>query len=90
MKINCEIIQDLIPSYVEEICSNASKQCVEEHIADCKECNQLVELYKKSDFSADSLEQKELDGFRKLKNKVKLQSILSYGLLFPEHLATPK
>ena len=81
MKINCEIIQDLIPSYVEEICSNASKQCVEEHIADCKECNQLVELYKKSDFSADSLEQKELDGFRKLKKKVKLQSILSYGLL---------
>ena len=55
MKINCEIIQDLIPSYVEEICSNASKQCVEEHIADCKECNQLVELYKKSDFSAHSL-----------------------------------
>ena len=46
MKINCEIIQDLIPSYVEEICSKSSKKCVEEHIADCKECNQLVELYK--------------------------------------------
>ncbi len=81
MKINCEIIQDLIPSYVEEICSKSSKKCVEEHIADCKECNQLVELYKKSDFSAHSLEQKELDGFQKLKKKVKLQSVLSYGLL---------
>ena len=81
MKMNCEIIQDLIPSYVEEICSKASKECVEEHIAECKECNALVKLYKKQDFSVNSLEKKELDGFKKLKRKVKLQSILSYGLL---------
>ena len=81
MKIDCEIIQDLIPSYVEEICSKASKECVEEHIAGCKECNELIKLYKKQDFSVNSLEKKELDGFKKLKRKVKLQSILSYGLL---------
>ena len=32
MRIPCEMIQDLIPSYVEEICSNTSKEYVEEHI----------------------------------------------------------
>ena len=31
-KMNCDIIKDLIPSYIDGICSGASKNCVEEHI----------------------------------------------------------
>jgi len=27
-KINCDIIQDLIPSYADEVCSCATKECV--------------------------------------------------------------
>lgn len=42
MKIDCEIVQDLIPSYLEELCSDASRRCVEEHIAECEECRSLL------------------------------------------------
>ncbi|MGN1083634.1 MAG: zf-HC2 domain-containing protein [Lachnospiraceae bacterium] len=81
MKIDCEIVQDLIPSYVEAICSESSKACVEEHIATCEECRALVKLYKETELSAEVLDQKQLDGFKKIRSKVKLQNILSYGLL---------
>ena len=81
MKIPCEMIQDLIPSYVEEICSKVSKEYVEEHIAECRECKKIVQLYKEKDFSAESLEKKQLDGFKKLKKKVTLQNVVSYGLV---------
>ena len=45
-KMNCDIIQDLIPSYIDGICSEASKNCVEEHIANCAECREIVALCK--------------------------------------------
>ncbi len=80
MKMNCEIIQDLLPSYVEDICSESTRKCVEEHIAGCDECRQMVEAYRNNDFSANSLEKKQLDGFKKIKNKIKLQNVLFIGL----------
>lgn len=79
--MNCDIIRDLIPSYVEDICSKSSKECVEEHIAGCEKCRDLVQLYKENDFSMNSLEKKQLDGWKKVKNKVKIQNVFSYGLL---------
>ncbi len=81
MKIPCEMIQDLIPSYVEEVCSKVSKKYVEEHLVECRECKELVQLYKEKDFSAQSLEKKQLDGFKKLKKKVTLQNVFIYGLV---------
>ncbi len=81
MKMNCEIIQDLLPSYVDEVCSKSTKECVEAHIAECKECRELVHIYKENDFSAESLDKKQIDGWKKIKNKVKKQSIFSYALL---------
>lgn len=43
-KMNCDIIRDLIPSYVDEMCSEAAKICVESHIEDCSECREMVNL----------------------------------------------
>ena len=45
-KINCEIIRDLIPSYVDGVCSEATKRCVEEHVAACDGCRQMLASYK--------------------------------------------
>ncbi len=43
MKKECDIVQDLLPAYMENTCSDASKKYVEEHLADCEECNQLIQ-----------------------------------------------
>ena len=40
MKYPCEMIQDLIPLYIEGICSDESKKIVEEHLSLCKSCNE--------------------------------------------------
>ena len=41
-KIDCYIIRDLLPSYVDGICSKESKACVEEHVKDCEECKEIL------------------------------------------------
>ncbi len=39
MKLNCNVIRDLIPLYVDQICSEESKELVEEHLAECEDCS---------------------------------------------------
>lgn len=45
-QFNCEITEDLLPLYVEEMASPSSKKLVEEHLADCKACRNLAEKMK--------------------------------------------
>lgn len=39
MKHNCNVVYDLMPLYVDEICSEDSKKLVEEHLKECEVCN---------------------------------------------------
>ena len=80
-KMKCDIIQDLIPSYVDKICSDATRECVEEHIADCKECGRMVALCKGHVPSADKIEQESLNGFRKIRKIGQLKGIVCCGLV---------
>ena len=38
----CDVIQDIIPLYHDNVCSNKSKQYVENHIKSCKKCEDLL------------------------------------------------
>ena len=47
MKTNCDIIQDLLPLYCDNVCSEESKQTIEEHIQECEQCrNDLMQMQK--------------------------------------------
>ncbi len=46
MKMHCDVIQDLIPSYVDGICSEKTKELVDEHLLECEQCCELVESLK--------------------------------------------
>ena len=81
MKIDCGIVQDLIPSYVDGVCSEASKVCVEEHTKDCEECRAFLTECQGVELSGKVLEEKQLDGLRKVKKKLKRQNMFSYALL---------
>lgn len=37
-KIDCAVVRDLLPSYVERLTSEETNQVIEEHFADCEEC----------------------------------------------------
>ena len=36
--MKCDIIRDLLPLYCDGLCSEASKQEIEAHVAQCQEC----------------------------------------------------
>ncbi len=42
MKDNCEIIHDLLPLYVDQVCSPASAAAVEAHVRECNACASLL------------------------------------------------
>lgn len=41
MKITCEIVKDLLPLYVDGVCTQESRKAVEEHLESCKTCQEM-------------------------------------------------
>lgn len=58
MKINCNIIRDLLPLYADRICSDESKALVDEHLAECRNCsallNQMLDTEIETDLKAEA------------------------------------
>lgn len=72
MDKKCEVIQDLLPLYVDEVCSQASKEMVTEHLKICSHCNNICQQLR-YDTNEEFLNE-EKNGIverysRKLKNK---------------------
>ncbi|MBD5530573.1 MAG: zf-HC2 domain-containing protein [Lachnospiraceae bacterium] len=42
MKLNCNVIRDLLPLYADQICSGESRELVDEHLAECGDCSALL------------------------------------------------
>ena len=59
MKYNCDLISDLLPLYKDDICSEATKKIVEEHLVECPECKKM--LADMSDVTIDEKIVKEKD-----------------------------
>lgn len=79
-KQECDIVKDLMPSYVDNICSEASRLWIEEHMADCEECRRTLKLLKNTEISAKRLEVEQLDAARKVVRQNLRRSVLSMGL----------
>ncbi|MBB5180423.1 hypothetical protein HNQ44_001851 [Planomicrobium koreense] len=42
MKNECYIVRDLLPSYIDQLCSDESKQFIEQHMAHCESCSHML------------------------------------------------
>ena len=87
MKIQCEIIRDLIPLMEDDVCSEQSKAAVLEHIKKCEECRRIYENAKiQPAFVLTTDEKKEKEavnkGFKKIKRKYRA-SLIAILLLVP-------
>lgn len=82
--MNCNIIKDLIPLYIDGCCSKESNRIVEEHIKNCEDCKNLYEDMKSpSDIIAVSESPKAFSKLNDWKASV-LQSVLlffSFGMI---------
>ena len=43
---DCDLVQDLLPLYLDDACSASSKKVVEEHLAECVACREVVQKLK--------------------------------------------
>ncbi len=43
MAISCDIIKDLIPLYIDDVCSDDAKKAVEKHTASCGKCRKYLD-----------------------------------------------
>ncbi len=76
--MNCNIVKDLIPLYIDGCCSEESSKIVEEHIRDCNDCKKLLKDMKSpSDIVTVSESPKKFSKLNDWKASV-LQSILLF------------
>ncbi|WP_024867145.1 zf-HC2 domain-containing protein [Butyrivibrio sp. FCS014] len=50
MKYQCEMIRDLLPLYKDGVCSDSSRQVVEEHLQECPECAKILDELKDTSY----------------------------------------
>lgn len=94
--ISCEVTKDLIPLYIDQVCSEHSKKLVEQHIEDCDECRSILTLIKEElghqtiqPLTDEKNDSKIIKGLAHAWKKTKIKSwlkgvlatIISFGLL---------
>ena len=72
MSKQCEIIQDLLPLYVDDACSQSSTEMIKEHLKTCQPCSEIYQQM--NSHTNEIILKKEKDGViarhsRKIKNK---------------------
>lgn len=72
----CEIVQDLLVSYVDGVLNPESKKLVEEHINKCKDCQEELNNIKKDINDTCQKEKIELDYLKKVRIKTKIKSVI--------------
>lgn len=69
MNKECELIKDLLPLYVDGICSEESIEIVEKHIESCEGCKKELDYLRKSIEIPVETEEMHIKNFKKLFSK---------------------
>lgn len=77
-EINCNIANDLIPLYVDNVLSEDSKELLENHISDCVHCKEILERMQSHIVIA---EDKDIKPFKRIRKKLLIRMIIIVFLL---------
>ena len=78
-KVPCEVIQDLMPLYVDGLTNEVTDKVIEEHVENCDKCRKVLEMMRNGsdmEYVPDENEKQEIDFLKKNKKK-NLRIILS-------------
>ena len=84
MKNVCDIVQDILPLYVDDVCSDSSKSFVEEHLAECAKCSETMNSLKRNAIESNLIDEKEnvlKHHFRAAKRKTFTVGVITAGVL---------
>lgn len=80
--MECNIIRDLIPLYIDNCCSAESKKAVDEHIENCPECRKIYdEMNEPIDHESEPEFKTKLDKINSFKASI-MQSVLLFASFF--------
>lgn len=71
-KADCDIIQDLLPLYVDDVCSEKSKELVDSHIQYCDECFNDLSIMKESIFLTELDSNSDINTEINIMKKIKI------------------
>ena len=85
MKINCNIIEDLLPLYVDDMVSEDSRKLVEEHLKGCPACRKMQEEMMREnrltagikDSNSVQINKTEAESLKKIRRRIRKKRILS-------------
>lgn len=60
MNKECEIVRDILPLYVDDVCSASSREIIDEHLKSCRECAAYLEEISASEVEKDLKDEKAL------------------------------
>lgn len=78
-EMNCNIANDLIPLYIDDVLSKDSKEILEEHMETCTECKNVMENMKSN---LPVAEDKDIKPFKKLRKKILVRTLLIVLVMF--------
>ncbi|MBN2899067.1 MAG: DUF4825 domain-containing protein [Clostridia bacterium] len=74
--LSCEVVQDLLPSYVDELTNEVTNQSVEKHIEHCTNCGEILKRMKEEEISEMKTQKQDIDFLKKTRQKTKLHIFL--------------
>lgn len=85
MKMSCNIIEDLLPLYVDDMVSEDSRKLVEEHLKECPSCRKMQEeMIKENRLSAaenrsnsEKTNKTEAESLKKIRRRIRKKRIAS-------------
>ena len=77
MKITCDVIQDLMPSYIDGILSEDSKALVEEHMGTCQECRKMLEIMKEEQGKEQNQMRSSAATLKKIRKQLIVRRVLT-------------
>lgn len=80
-KLPCEVVKDLLPSYIEGLTSEVTGDLVKEHVTKCVNCKNVLEAMKEPAAPPVSTEDKKEIDFLK-KNRKRNKSIICGSVIF--------
>ena len=80
MKKECEIVRDILPLYVDGVCSDASREIIVDHLKECPDCKEELTIrYMISEGLTKAEENNEYDLLHGLEEKMKSSYKKLYG-----------
>ena len=83
-KTECEIVQDLLPSYVDGVLNKGSQKLVEQHLAQCSKCQERLKIIQEDILGATKKQklEKEIDYLKRYRIKARIKTTITVVVAF--------